>query len=1235
MKKTCLRGPHVICRTSHGNHNPGMGFYIDSLKEFAILFGKIDLKNKIMGKIKTNERELLGKITEWFNDHIKRNAFPFTETTNEPGIPTETTTRFGDLVIWKNLQARDAYTYIELKKPFAAREDLETFRQKAIQLNVEYAFTWDFQSLNAFKVKGNKLEPLGSESTPILTNINDWLRGDIQATIKAYIRRICSEVIRLHDVGTFERFQPEKVYFVNLLRNSTQQLIPEFERFFKEESRDKKKKAKITEYVLKQGISYPSDSEFFKLVARQRVYGLITKIIFYLTVRRYFEDLPELHQSDERDLNRLLKIAFTNASEKDWQAVFVDGPIEELGIPDSTYHYLRELFSELRVYHFGDLPEDVIGELFEEIVDPEQRHNLGQYFTREDLVDLIIGTVVQDKDGFYGDPTCGSGTFLIRLYDRLRYLSGHRATHDQLLNQIWGIDIGKFPAELSTINLFRQDVKNFDNFPRVVHKDVFEIRKGESFPFPPSHAGKYFKDKIDVTIPKFHGLVGNFPYIRQELIEKKVKGYKKDLTRILAEEYLLTYPSLFELKSIKEKDIANAWGLSEGERKKSIQRWIDKGHVELKLSGQADIYAYIFLHTATLLASNGAFAIITSNSWLDVSYGSVLKQFFLDHFKVKMIIASWAEPWFEDAAVNTIVTVLEREENAQARSENIVHFVKLKKKLEELIPYRDLRLESQKRWDRIDGIVSMIESAEHDKKVRKVSDTISSLETDEMRIRMVKQSDIMQELQGKEELAKWGKYLRAPDVYFEILEKCKDKLVPLKQIADVRRGYTTGINEFFYLEKIEKTQTERRVRSSERTAKQKSPIKESDSTPVQCRNDRGWEGEIEECYLKKVIKSPKESESIIIDPSKLKYFIFICDKSKAELRKLGHTGALSYIEWGEKQRTEENKPWVEVSSVEARKYWYGLSEKEPGNILLQMINNDRFIAYLNKSRVQVDHNLFEFLIEDEKHLETAEKYLNSTFFALIKEVGSRANLGDGATKTEGVDWKNLMLIPQEPLNISIDNGKFNKRKSLPIFEEVKQKDRKALDAAVLKALGLDVEEYLPRIYEGLCEMVRERLELPKMRKKQQKEKVKISYDQVEASVIKDCLSDGIRKFPEDFYDGNYLKVECETHPTTGKKLHSEHFMGHYELKDESGKLILQIEGESMAEFAMILAKENVYQLKIPKSEKVVESILKKYNRYVKNLRKLLEEDAHQKLHDWSVAERMAKEILEEYGLEVV
>ena len=101
---------------------------------------------------------------------------------------------------------------------------------------------------------------------------------------------------------------------------------------------------------------------------------------------------------------------------------------------------------------------------------------------------------------------------------------------------------------------------------------------------------------------------------------------------------------------------------------------------------------------------------ISSNSWLDVAYGSVLKKFFLDHFKIKMIVASWAEPWFEDSSVNTVFTVLEKTDDENERDENLVHFVKLKKKLSELIPERDLQLESTKRWQRVDGIINTIDS---------------------------------------------------------------------------------------------------------------------------------------------------------------------------------------------------------------------------------------------------------------------------------------------------------------------------------------------------------------------------------------------------------------------------------------------------------------------------------------------------------------------------------------------
>ena len=63
----------------------------------------------------------------------------------------------------------------------------------------------------------------------------------------------------------------------------------------------------------------------------------------------------------------------------------------------------------------------------------------------------------------------------------------------------------------------------------------------------------------------------------------------------------------------------------------------------------------------------------------------------------------------------------------------------------------------------------------------------------------------------------------------------------LGDVVEVRRGFTTGANEFFYLDD---------------------------------EDIRQWE--IEEEFLKPVIKSPRECKSILIDPSQLKFKLFMC-----------------------------------------------------------------------------------------------------------------------------------------------------------------------------------------------------------------------------------------------------------------------------------------------------------------------------------------------------------------------
>lgn len=76
------------------------------------------------------------------------------------------------------------------------------------------------------------------------------------------------------------------------------------------------------------------------------------------------------------------------------------------------------------------------------------------------------------------------------------------------------MDIAHFPAELATINLFRQDASDFSNFPRIVVRDFFTVRPNQAFSFPPLRiTGTEYK-KIETQLPDLHGIVGNFPYIR-------------------------------------------------------------------------------------------------------------------------------------------------------------------------------------------------------------------------------------------------------------------------------------------------------------------------------------------------------------------------------------------------------------------------------------------------------------------------------------------------------------------------------------------------------------------------------------------------------------------------------------------------------------------------------------------------------------------------------------------------
>jgi type I restriction enzyme M protein len=629
----------------------------------------------------------------------------------------------------------------------------------------------------------------------ILSSSVEPLSPTERLALTSVAEKISSDLHTLSQDGRLDLIQPDADYFVDRLTRAVATLKPTV------------KSALITQFSIapqfadevitwatKQGIPAEVRSpDFSEAVVRQAIYRLLGKIIFYQSLRRAIPSLPEMvvDNLDTSQVITRLSECFAEAHKIDYHAVFREDIVDRLPFPSEASAELRDLVGMLNTRDFAHLPQDVVGAVFERLIPPEDRHALGQFFTPENLVDLIIAFCLRYADDAVMDPTCGTGTFLIRAYDRKRSVLGLH-DHSQQLSQLWGIDVAPFPAELATINLFRQQVGTMDNFPRIINDDFFNIIPGGKYRFPPLKSG--LEDLVEfnqmVTIPQFDAIVGNFPYISADRIEQREKGYSEKIARRLATEWFEIYPDGFTFKS-KEDERQHRSIRERGPE--NLTAFTSKA--KPRISTYADLYVSLFWHAAAFLKPGGRMGIVTSNAWLDVGYGLALQRFFLDNFKIIAILESRCEPWFEQAAVNTVVTILERCVSQVERDAYPMHFVKIKRPLAELMPW-DIQLDGLRRWVGTDKLIQSITSITKDSEDPTSPHTV---EDNNLRIRTLNQGALRAQAEVKEQTGKWGRFLRAPQVYFELLKQAGNKLTLLGEVAPPARGSLTGINAFYHL----------------------------------------------------------------------------------------------------------------------------------------------------------------------------------------------------------------------------------------------------------------------------------------------------------------------------------------------------------------------------------------------------------------------------------------------------
>ena len=122
-------------------------------------------------------------------------------------------------------------------------------------------------------------------------------------------------------------------------------------------------------------------------------------------------------------------------------------------IRQESIDVLYGLAAELQVYDLSAIRQDLLKQLYQNLVDSETRHSLGEYYTPDWLAQLTLQEIDYHAPQSLFDPACGSGTFL---FSAIRRLADNGLTGRDLvefaLNNIMGTDVHPLAVTIARIN---------------------------------------------------------------------------------------------------------------------------------------------------------------------------------------------------------------------------------------------------------------------------------------------------------------------------------------------------------------------------------------------------------------------------------------------------------------------------------------------------------------------------------------------------------------------------------------------------------------------------------------------------------------------------------------------------------------------------------------------------------------------------------------------------------------
>jgi hypothetical protein len=228
---------------------------------------------------------------------------------------------------------------------------------------------------------------------------------------------------------------------------------------------------------------------------------------------------------------------------------FVDNDFFHWVKSDRNFKNLKKAFrliaQEISTFDFTNVDEDILKGVYQELIDLDTRHSLGEYYTPDWLCQRVVNEYEFKPTDRILDPSCGSGSFLRAIIHKIRE-NNSTIEAAEINNMVYGIDIHPLSVQIAKTTLLLALGKGIIKAKKPVHLNIILANTllapegvknlwGSQFTMPIDKEKYILNTQVFEDVKLFDDSLDICEELAEQTMHKKLAN-KEDFAKILASQ---------------------------------------------------------------------------------------------------------------------------------------------------------------------------------------------------------------------------------------------------------------------------------------------------------------------------------------------------------------------------------------------------------------------------------------------------------------------------------------------------------------------------------------------------------------------------------------------------------------------------------------------------------------------------------------------------------------------------